>query len=240
VLSHAVCHALYFWAKGTLKSGPLASNLVDLYKRYTGPGDQVFLPAIDEVVAREDWSMTNKSAKKMVKCNEFWIGLAALLPTTRGGLKLKTPLLNGGNVVHDPVHRYLWLVRTLCIQVLSWVPTMVQARDSWCLEAHRLYFCLGLPTRRYNVASHYFFFHYTPRLVRHGNLVGLSTEGGEAYHKPHKKICGGCGQMPPFKCPPGIWESVTWSTRALAFWREGLDIPATWYNMKPTLPPMAP
>ena len=76
--------------------GPLLKKLVDLYGWYTGPGDQVFF-----------------------KCNELWQGLAALLPSTQGGLELKSPLLNGGNVVHDHLQRYLWLVRTLCIQVFN-------------------------------------------------------------------------------------------------------------------------
>lgn len=236
LLSHTVCHALYFWAKSKIGES-LAESLVALYKRHTGPAEQVFCEAADEVVSLKDYAMNNKSAKKIVKSDTFWRELSALLPTTRGGLFLRHPLLNKGEPVQDPLQRYLWLVRFLCVQVLSWTPRMVDTRDAKCQEAHYLYFCLGLPPRRYNVAAHYFFFHYTPRFFRHGNLVGLSTEGGEANHKPHKKICGLNGAMRPFQCPDGIWESVCWSTRALAFWRQGLQIPCTWYDMRPTLPP---
>ena len=236
VLSHAVCHALYFWARTKLGES-YAQSLATLYIKHTVSKDQTFVVAADEIVSLHDWAMSNKTAKKIVKDDAFWRSLATLLPNTNQGLRLCTPLLNNGQPVVDPFQQFLWLVRTLCVQVLSWTPNRVPMRDAWCQEAHYLYFCLGLPPRRYNVASHYFFFHYTSRIIRHGNLVGLCTEGGEANHRPHKKICALNGTMRPFQCPDGLWEAVCWSTRAIAFWRQGLHIPTTWYNMRPTLPP---
>ena len=139
-----------------------------------------------------------------------------------------------------PVHKYWELVRELGLQILSWRPKNVERRDGWGLACHRLYFALGLPIARYGIATHIFFFHWTGRLRRHGNGVGISTEGGKATHIPHKRIVEGESAYYKNRCPPGIHSTVVWSTRGLALWSIGhLDSqPVCHFDALPTLPAM--
>jgi hypothetical protein len=82
--------------------------------------------------------------------------------------------------------------------------------------ANGLHLALGLEKRRFSVAANCIFCHYAERLQRHGNLVGMYSEGGEHVHQPPAEIC---------ECRPDtkvthtlprngfIWRS--WATRNL-------------------------
>ena len=87
------------------------------------------------------------------------------------------------------------------VQLNSWSLEAVDQRDDMCREAHQLFWDLGFPLRRFGVPIHYFLEHYTPRLRKHGNLVGMSSEGGEHVHQPHSKIVQKCPSRPRGKCP---------------------------------------
>eukprot|EP01012_Entosiphon_sulcatum_P006551 TRINITY_DN130_c0_g1_i1.p1 TRINITY_DN130_c0_g1~~TRINITY_DN130_c0_g1_i1.p1 ORF type:complete len:131 (-),score=24.39 TRINITY_DN130_c0_g1_i1:1265-1657(-) len=125
-----------------------------------------FQPPEGPKPAKKEWVISNKLAKSIVASNAFWNELNALLPS------LTVP-------VAEPWKLYLLLLRQLCIQVISWEPQNVDLRTRWAFDLHQIFVQLGLPEQRFTVQVHYFMDHYTERLIHHGNLLCISTEGGE-------------------------------------------------------------
>ena len=105
-----------------------------------------------------------------------------------------------------------------------------------CREAHQLFWDLGFPLRRFGVPIHYFLEHYTPRLRKHGNLVGMSSEGGEHVHQPHSKIVQKRPSRPRGKCPVGLVEIMKHVKLWLGLWRQGWMSPTLWYTHEAKLP----
>ena len=95
------------------------------------------------------------------------------------------PLLNNRCALLDPIQKYIKLMHLLGQQVLYWKPKAVSMRDSYALEAHRLYGLVGFSARRYGPGLHTFLCHQTTRILHSGNLVRVSSEGGERLHQPH-------------------------------------------------------
>ena len=105
-----------------------------------------------------------------------------------------------------------------------------------CRGAHQLFWDLGFPLRRFRVPIHYFLEHYTPRLRKHGNLVGMSSEGGEHVHQPHSKIVQKRPSRPRGNCPVGLAEIMKHVRLWLGLWRQGWLSPTLWYTHAPKLP----
>ena len=114
------------------------------------------------------------------------------------------PRICGAHVLWNPIQRYLCLLRHPCKQVLSWDPEDVHKRDRDCDEQQWFFDMLGLRGERWTVQLHNNCAHYTPGLMRHGNLVGCSAEGGEHCHKEDKKAVGAQPSLPRGKCPKGL------------------------------------
>ena len=93
-----------------------------------------------------------------------------------------TPLLNNGCPLPDPIQRYMKLMHLLGKQILYWKAKAVSMRDSYALEAHRLFGLVGLSACRYGPGLQIFLFHQTPPILHSGNLFGVSTEGGDHMH----------------------------------------------------------
>ena len=98
-------------------------------------------------------------------------------------------------------------------------------RDSYTLAAHRLYGLVGLSACRYGPGLHIFLFHQTPRILHSENLVGVSTEGGERMHQPHKRITERTPTYCFSSCPPGILDCITWGARVLGLWFLREEVP---------------
>ena len=114
----------------------------------------------------------------MVRNDAFWHAIEDLIPASKDGLIAVDPRIRGTHVLWNPIQQVLHLLRHLCKQVLSWDPENVLIRDRACDELHWPFNILRLPGKRWTVQVHYFCAHYTLRLLRHGNLVGYSAEGG--------------------------------------------------------------
>ena len=127
-------------------------------------------------------------------------------------------------------------MRVLCQDLSSWQPIFVEQRDAMCLELHKLFFSLQFSEHRYTVAMLVFCWHYTPRLRRHGNLLGMSTEGGEMSHQVAKKFSG---KEPSYRrpfCPPALVSFMRWAVMKVLLWSEGLRLPQFWCKREPTMP----
>ena len=114
---------------------------------------------------------------------------------------------------------YLQTLRELCEQILTWVPKGVERRDKLGCFFHQLYCAIGLPIERFVVQVHYLCSHYTQRILRHGNLLSLSSEGGEHIHQPHKAL------VKNHRCHPGnlthaLKLCVEHDALKLALWKE--------------------
>ena len=76
---------------------------------------------------------------------------------------------------------------------------------------------------------------YTPRLRKHGNLVGMSSEGGGHVQQPHSNIVQKRPSRPRAKCPVGLVEIMKHVRLWLELWRQGWLSPALWYTHEPKL-----
>ena len=123
-----------------------------------------------------------------------------------------------GKTLEDPFQD---LFGKLMQQLISWAPQNVAGRDTMYKRARGLHHLLGLEKRCLGVAAHYFFCHYTERLWRHGNLLGMCSEGGERVHQPHSEKCERRPSCPQNKCPLGLVVCMQDSRIHLAFWRQG-------------------
>ena len=135
------------------------------------------------------------------------------------------PLLNNGCPLPDLIKRYIKLMHLLGKLILYWKPEAVSMRDSYALEAHRLYGLMGLSARRYGRGLHIFLFHQTPCILHSGNLVGVSTEAGERMHQPDKRITERTPKYWFSRCPPGILDCITWGARVLGLWFLHEEVP---------------
>ena len=231
VLGHAICGALFFFFKQ--HQPEKVDQLVSLFQQVFGDQNP-YVPPVVEAVGRDDWVPNNKQAKAALHDDIFWANVLKLLPSNAQGLQVGDPRSDG--ILVDPVHRYVHLMRMLSLDVLSWTPQFVAERTTMCHEAHMLYYALAFTDRRYTVATHYFLFHYGEILKRHGNLLSISSEGGEHLHTPHKRYIK-MSSFVAWACPRGVVEALTWSVRNLAFWRQRIRLPASFFEVFPTLPP---
>ena len=229
VLANGVIHPLWFWTRANLPEEYTVQLKTILEKHFTR---FPYYPPFKEAIGKRDWSPPNIVTKDILKEDSFWKALADLFPRTANGLTVK----RNGEVLQDPIHRYLKLMRILMVQLNSWSPEGVDQRDDMCREAHQLFWDLGFPLRRFGVPIHYFLEHYTPRLRKHGNLVGMSSEGGEHVHQPHSKIVQKRPSRPRGKCPVGLVEIMKHVRLWLGLWRQGWLSPTLWYTHEPKLP----
>ena len=233
VLSHQVFHSLHFWVLDHCEGK--AVQLHELYREYTGACPYC-PPAARNVV--DDWKTDNNLFKAVLYNDKFWAKLDSLLPRTATGLSVMC--LQTGIMLVDPLLPYLELIRALCMQMMSWTPRNVDQRDADCKELHWLHTSLGLEPRRFGVALHYFLEHYTARLLRHGNLQGSSSEGGEHTNVPNKGVIANCPSFPRHKCPQGVRECVMTQRTHLGLWGIGKVRPQIVYQTVPSLPPCGP
>ena len=191
-----------------------------------------YYPPFKEAIRKRDWSPPNIVTKDILKKDTFWKALADLFPGTANGVTVK----RNGEVLQDSIHRHLKLMRILMVQLNSWSPEGVDQRDDMCREAHQLFWNLGFPLRRFRVPNHYFFEHHTTRLRKHGNLVGMSPEGGEHVHQPHSKIVQKRPSRRAGNCPVGLVEIMKHVRLLLGLWRQGWLSPLLWYTHELKLP----
>ena len=97
-----------------------------------------------------DWSPPDIVTKHILKEDSFLKALADLFPRTTNGVTVNW----NGEVLQDPIHRYLKLMQTLMVQLNSWSPEGVEQRDDMCRESHQLFWNLGFPLRRFGVPLH--------------------------------------------------------------------------------------
>ena len=102
----------------------------------------------------------------------------------------------------DPLHVYLWLMRKIGIQVLSWNPDQLAFCDELSLLCHRLHGSLGSSHRRYGIATHIFLWHYSPWIERFGDTVGVCSQGGERTHQVAKDFERQAATYYKNHCPP--------------------------------------
>ena len=235
VLTHPIVHALYLYAKKNLPNH-CVQNLVSLYcsvfnvldksQKYYEPGAE----AIQQPKrgCRGDFKFDCKEAKRVLFLNSFWEKLANIFPEfgkDPDWMCIAHPLVNNGCPLPDPIQRYIKLMHLLRQQILYWKPEAVSMRDSYALEAHRLYGLVGLSARRYEPGLHICLFHQTPRILHSENLVGVSTEGGGRMHQPHKRITERTPTYWFSRCPPGILDGITWGARVLGLWFLREEVP---------------
>ena len=229
VWANGVIQPLWFWTTANLPEEYTVQLKVILEKHFTR---FPYYPPFKEAIGKRDWSLPNIVTKDIPKEDSFWKALADLSPRTANGLTVK----RSGEVLQDPIHRYLKLMRILMVQLNSWSPEGVDQRDDMCREAHELFWDLGFPLRRFGVPIHYFLEHYTPRLRKHGNLLVMSSEGGEHVHQPHSKIVQKRLSRPRGKCPAGLVGIMKHVRLWLGLWRQGWLSPTLWYTHEPKLP----
>ena len=220
-IGNGVIHAFYIWVGRHLPNKYMLC-LQDIYTAHLSrcPYHQ----PLNESCGKKDWMPSNSLTKEILENDEFWCALKRLLPTTADNLTIKYK----GQVLQDPLQRYLDLMRELCIQITSWAPRDVHLRDQKCKEAHELFHAIDLPKRRFGVTMHYFFEHYTPHLRYHKNLLSVSCEGGEHLHQPHTSIVARRPSRPRYKCPVGLREVMKKVRLGEALWRQGWSTPAIW------------
>ena len=115
-------------------------------------------------------------------------------------------------------------------QLLSWAPERVEHRVADCAYLHHLYTGFDLPARLITVNCHFFLEHYTDRLVRHGNLLGLSDEGGEHQHKVHRDKVNHHKQYARYVCPEVLRKVMRAETTKLWACQHGQHSPTTCYS----------
>ena len=177
---------------------------------------------------RGDFKFDCKETKKVLSLNSFWEELANIFPKfgkNPDGMCIAHPLLNNGCPLPDRIQRYFKLMHLLGQQIVYWKPEAVSMRDSYALEAHRLYGLLGLSARQYGPGLHIFLFHPTPRILDSGNLVEVSEEGGKRMHQPHSRITERTPTYWFSRCPPGILDCITWGARVLSLWFLPEEVP---------------
>ena len=223
-MSDAVVHALTLWTRRNLTS-QWVDKVDAVWQKHLSR--HPYYAPLTEGIGRRDWRMSNQMTKDIVGSDAFWRDLANALPHTRDGLRIRSPVIDDNEVLLDPLQEYVFVMKRLARQLLSWAPTNVADRDSWCLRARQLYFAIGLPDRRFSMAVHWFFCHYTPRLLKHGNLMCMCSEGGEHMHQPHSAIVERRPSCPRYKCPVGLEECMKDARLRLAIWRQGWIFPST-------------
>ena len=181
VLANGVIHPLWLWTRANMPEDYTVQLNTILEKHFTR---FPYYPPFKEAIGKRDRSPRNVVTNHILKEDSFWKALPDLFPRAANGLTVKW----NGEVLQDPIHRNLKLMRTLMVPLNSWSTEGVEQRDNMCREAHQLLSDLVFPLRQFAVPLHYFFELYTPRLHKHGTLVGMPSEGGEHVHQPHFKI----------------------------------------------------
>ena len=101
-----------------------------------------------------------------------------------------------------------------------------------CKTAYALYNALGFEPRQFSVALHYFVTHCTQRVVHHGSLIGMFSEGGEHVHQPHGEIVQKPLSCPRYKCPIALIGCMQDASLRLALWRQRWLTPYTNFEIK--------
>ena len=128
-----------------------------------------YKPPESDAIQRKGWALGNKDTKALLKQDSCWTHLANLLPTWRDCLTVSHPDLSDSEKA-TPFQHYLWLVRFLAQNLLSWTPKGVDTRNADGRRMHLLLQSLSLSLGRWSVVVHYFTVHYTDCLRTHGYL----------------------------------------------------------------------
>ena len=221
VCTHLFIHGCYLWMQQYMPAR--VPYLLAVYRKHLDACP--YKPPLSEGTHRKDWKLSCNHAKQLLFSDSFWDDMAWVLPRTCDGLATTNPMNPDGLQTIDPFHLFLKELRRLGLQLFSWTPANVSTRTQDCDALHVLYYEIGLPQKRFTVAFHYFLCHYQERLERHGNLMGLSTKGGEHTHQPHKSIIHARPGYPKWKCPMGLYCCMLHAALQLAFWVEGIRHP---------------
>lgn len=220
VLRHMICHAVWLWMAKHCPNdvGRLSTIFMEHVEDWKAPQE--------EAPQKDEFSIAGIAAKALIANDKFWSDLLKVMPH----VTISCVALNNGQPVTDGFQKFLPLVRRLCRQLLSWCPERVEDRDQDCAYMHALYTGLDLSPKRVTVNCHYFMEHYTARLLRHGNLVGLCSEGGEHQHCVHRDIVVHHKQYARYVCPRGIFEVMRSEVTKLWAWLHGYKMPSTHFN----------
>lgn len=213
VIGETAFHAPWLWCKQRCPAK--LQDLLRVFRAHTSY--HPYFPPEGEKIGRKDWKINGVLAKQLAHSASFWTDVGAVLPNARKGLRLRIAQMS---YLH-PWAYYLQLLKQLVLQILSWNPQNVQQRNDMCHEWQTLYVALQLPAVRWTTQVHYFAAHYTTRLLRHGNLVGICSEGGEHLHQPHTTIISTRRSLPKNKCPVGLLCCMKHQALSLALWRQG-------------------
>ena len=228
-LANGVVHPIYLWV---VKNLPVSyqQSLQEVYKKHF-TRCPYYVP-LTEGPGKRDWSPSNLMTKELMNSDEFWDDLAAALPCTTDGVQVTYK----GEQLVDPLQEYLKLMRFLMKQLTACNPTRVTERDDLCHRAHTLFHIMGFSPRRFTGPLHYFFEHYQPRLMHHGSLLPLCSEGGEHLHQPHSTIVDRRPSRPRWKCPIGIVEIMKHCMLSISLWRQCWRVPSAYFTKCPTFP----
>lgn len=206
VAGHMVVHALVWWF-GQFCPAAAVARLHTVLRVHTAWRKATASPKPEH----KEWALSGKEVTALLKNNLFWEELRCVV---RGCGQPPS--------VVDGLCRYLSEMRRLMQQLLCRDPQGVATRDADCARVHSLYQSLLLPLGRVTVPCHYFFCHYQARLERHGELVSVSSQGGEHKHQELKDSVGQRPADPKWKCPQALTESLKAEAVQLALWRNGL------------------
>ena len=226
LLANGVIQPLWFWTRANLPEEHTVQLKTILQKHFTR---FPYYPPFKEAIGKRDWSRPNIVTKNILKEDSFSKALADLFPRAANGLTVK----RNSEVLQDPMHRYLKLMQTLMVQLNSWSPEGFEQRDDMCPEGNQVFWDLCFPLRQFGVPIHYVFRHYLPQLRKHGNLVSMSSEGGEHVNQPDCKIVQKRPSRPREKCPVGLVEIMKHVRLLLGLWRQGRLSPTLWYTHEP-------
>ena len=224
VLRNMLLHALDIWVQDMSAKYPhlvdpgLLGRLRDVYNKHLERCP--YRPPDKRGPEYKGWSPGGNMSKEQILYNDkFWDDLCAVLPTAAHGLDFGAK--HPGVPSESPLQWYCRELRRLCVQMCAWKPEGVERRTADCDRLHRVYQALGLPTERITVQCHFFLAHYEPRLRRHANLQGGSSEGGEHAHQTVHRIVAVRKSKPNHKCPEGMKEFGRDAALDLALWAEG-------------------
>ena len=229
-------HGMDLWLQD--HNPALVPELRSVFKAHT-KGNK-YVPPFDRGPGQnpDRWRPECYVIRHLLRDKLFWRKVCDLLPKRTDGVRVVFPDHMPMAAVAEPLQYYLRELCRLCRQLISFSPKAVHRRERDCRRLHMLFSALHMPIERLTVQSHYFLYHYQQRLLRHGNLQMVSTEGGEHTHQDVKDVVGLRRSKPSWKCPIGLVALLEALALKLALWAEERLAPRNWLGKgrKVTLP----